>query len=664
MKTWRIVALLGLLAAMAVTFVAIEIVRRSAPTVRTGELERGDLALHASCASANEAEAMRVLDGRRDGNLPYALSVRGGASVELAYARPVALLGVVVSFTGAVPPDVQLRIGARRWPVPPPDADNESALWLDAPVTTRELVLELPKRASPVGVAEITPLPADAPLWLIAPRTHADTDSELLAVYGAPHAVRLPPSAALAPAVLSARSLVVSNSPLDARLVAGLRDAVERGANLVELGPLPNICPEARAESGAPAASLRSGAGSCTRFLEDLSARIYRLRQGDPAALDQKQQAAPEPWKAADLFVGRLAREDFDLPRADRLGYELAAALVPRDGLTVLVSPLPAAAPALLLLTADQDFLPGGAELARSAALTGSGFTLTLTATDVGGTPDIVYPEAHAPMLLPTEVATLAARGHSVGIHPNLIGIPPAQYGAIIARHAQRFAEAYGKRARVVRNHHLIWRGYVEMAELLARAGLELDLDYVSTHKSGSMPPGFMTGSGLPMRFADERGRLLPIFQQATQLDDSSFLQPDPAGLHAVEHALRERAHALLETARREHTVLTLLHHSQWWFETRGALQKDLVARAHALGVPVWGAAEWLAFSRARRATAIRARGRGVEVTTTVGGVSLLVPERARVLIDGQPRSLGAIELSGRRFGVLPLPRGTFAIDP
>ncbi len=60
-------------------------------------------------------------------------------------------------------------------------------------------------------------------------------------------------------------------------------------------------------------------------------------------------------------------------------------------------------------------------------------------------------------------------------------------------------------------------------AEDRARFGIRLDTNYY--HYPGAWigsKPGFMTGSGIPMRFADLDGSLIDVFQAATQMTDES----------------------------------------------------------------------------------------------------------------------------------------------
>jgi hypothetical protein len=412
------------------------------------------------------------------------------------------------------------------------------------------------------------------------------------------------------------------------------------------------VCADAACQSAAPLVVSRAlGAGQCVRWLGDLSLAIRTLRQGDPARAGREGGAA---FKPNELFAGPID----DVPSADRLGFALARQLTAASGIDLLVAPLPAAGEGLVVYTADQDFVPGAGELARSESAKGVGMTLTLTAADIGGKPDIVYPEASEPVLEPKQVEQLAARGHSVGIHPNLVGVSTAQYAQVIEAHVQRFRERYGVAPRIVRNHHLIWQGYATMAEILARAGLSLDLDYVS------IPAGFMTGSGLPMRFVDHAGYLIPIYQQATQLDDSAFIPEDPATLDATTQRLSARLTALLATAQREHIPLTLLHHSHWWFRSGGRLQSTLLAESNARHMTVWGAAEWLSFTEARRNTVVRRKGLGFEVDVSADRLALLIEGARQVRVDGKLSEPQRWHDATGHYLFLPLERGRHLIEP
>jgi hypothetical protein len=690
----------------------------------------GDESPHPVVASAApgqaDHDAALVLDGRRipctGDAVPHAYRPTvGRVSVALRFDPPRALSGLVLSWEGHPAADGAVRVGNLRIPVPPAGADGESVLWwgedIGEPIT--ELSVEFSVRDAASGLAEVAFLARDAEVWLVSPRTRADWDMEILATYGMPWVARAPDTADLGRFLRHARVVAVSNAALSRAGIEALRAFARAGGTLVELGPAPAICgppdldrtnaepadfvlggdvgedarwvePIARvtacdrrectdervrvserARGGAESTSLplavtsTFGRGTCTRWLGDLSAAIRSSRQGDPARAGERA-AGETHAKAADLFANRLTGPDYDVPSADRLGFALIAQLADARGPDLIVSPLPGGAPGLLVFTADQDFVPGPGVLAHSEAASGAGMTLTLTAADIGGKPDVVYPESDRGLVAPEIAQAIAARGHGLGLHPNLVGVAPALYAHVLSDHAAAFTQRFGVAPRVVRNHHVIWSGYVDMAILQARAGLRMNLDYVSVPRATNFRPGFMTGSGLPMRFSDRNGALVPIFQQATQIDDLALTTVGARDRADVLRRLSARADELLDISAREHVAITVLHHSQWWYETQGAWQKSMFVRARTLGLPVWGAAQWLNFTTARRATLLRRAADGWRGHAFAEGTTLLVEGARAVRLDGvRVEAVREMTLGGRRYSVLPpLAKGPFGVEP
>ena len=66
------------------------------------------------------------------------------------------------------------------------------------------------------------------------------------------------------------------------------------------------------------------------------------------------------------------------------------------------------------------------------------------------------------------------------------------------------------------------WSGYTIMPEVEAKYGIRLDTNYYFWPEHGSEPAGFMTGSGMPMRFSTAEGNVLDVYQAATQMTDES----------------------------------------------------------------------------------------------------------------------------------------------
>lgn len=696
--------------------------------VSTGESEPAEFAVRVWAEPEQASAAALAVDGRRGGSLPFAWQAKGRASLHFESPRERELAGVVVSWQGAPPSAATMHLGSRSEPLGAADAHGESVLWFGAsqPVARVSLSVEDAAVAEVQLLAHTAPIwliapraRADQDLELLA--TYGAPNIARIPAGGVVSAalsharaivvsnerlpepevaqlrryveagatlVELGPRPAICGAALSGEGLPAQRFVLEGQTGTGARwlDALaqqpacddascqndkvlitarpEERQAAVEHGSLAQpACADGDCQNervpkgpGSPLVVSRPlGAGQCIRWLGDLNRAIRTLRQGDAARATPRAGREGNPaFKPNELFTDPID----DVPSADRLGFALARQLTAASGMDLLVAPLPAASDGLVVYTADQDFVPGAGELARSESAKSVGMTLTLTAADIGGKPDIIYPEASEPMLERSQVEQLAERGHSVGIHPNLVGVSAEQYAQVIEAHVGRFRERYGVAPRIVRNHHLIWQGYATMAEILARAGLQLDLNYVS------IPAGFMTGSGLPMRFADSAGHLIPIYQQATQLDDSPFIPEDPATLAATTQRLSERLTELLEAAQREHIPLTLLHHSHWWFRSGGRLQATLLAEANKRSMTVWGAAEWLSFTEARRNTQIRRKGLGYEVDVSADQLALLIEGAQQVRVDGKPSAPQSWHDATGRYLVLPLPRGRHLIEP
>jgi len=538
-------------------------------------------------------------------------------------------------------------------------------------------------------------------LWV--PAQGADWESEILAGYGFPW-VRQVRDEELAQAAKTGRTWLVPNVVLDSRARETLKAAVMAGVWLIELGPKPAVCdfpaldpgvngrfrivgegldgvrwPLAVATvqgcevNGCPGATLLAhvddggvqrplvtrralGEGTCTRWLGDFAAVMQRLRQGDPARANGR--AKGRDFKPSDLFAGDLEPPDYDIPSADRLGFALAAQIMAAPGPDVMLAPLPARARGLVIFTADQDFVPGAGVLAQSAAIGHAGFTVTLTSGAVGAKPDVVFAQGEPGLMAAEDVSVLAELGHDVGVHPNLVGLPASAYGQVLVDHVAAFEEAYGVKPRIVRNHHLIWDGYTEMARLQAAAGLALNLDYVTARNTQGYVPGFMTGSGLMLRLVDDRGQVLPIFQLATQIDDYLFLPGETSSAAPALTVLTAGAIKLIAVSGREQVPVTLLHHPAWWHESHGAWQTAILSEAERQGALVWSAGQFLAFVEETRRTELERAGQRFDITNIADESVLLLEGAARWKVGGKPVRTQSLTLGGRVYQALPLPVG------
>lgn len=714
-------------------------------------------ALEASSHAAGHPPAL-VLDGRRAGALPHAWKPAGPgpAHLTITWRAPVSLRGVALDWAEA-PASYELLLDDAAVPVAP-QASGQHLVWLPAPQAASRLTVRI--AGGDGALAEIAPVHDGMRTWLVSRDGSGDWEAEVLGAYGVPTLGRVVARGAWDAVLDHARVVLVTNEAWDASGRAILRQFVERGGTVIELGPrsrvadaasgndapaageparegtgayrivdgalagvrwpvaiepdgpqpagqlpeqpagqvpgqapeqLPEQLPEQPADvlvtaaRGDTRAALvtrrRLGAGQVIRWHGDVGEAVRRLRQGDPALADRDVDGVGG-IQPADLFAGQQTRADHDLPGADLLGFALLAQIASAPGPDVFVAALPGAADSLLVLTADQDFIPADAVRMQSEAAGQAGLTALLTAEEIGARPDVSYDVAYARAaggMIPRATAeALAGRGHEIGVHPNLWQLEPGAFASAIAAHADAFAASYGKRPALVRNHHLVWEGYTEMARHHAAAGLRMNLDYMAL----AIPPhgelGFMSASALPMRFGEASGTVLPIHHQPTLLDDHVLLPAELGYQPYTLASLIARSRAVIEIACRHGLPVVVNHHPYFWLETGGAWQTALLAQARERKLEVWGAGAWLGFVERRRQTVVLDQGQGRFTVASAPGVTLLVEgtgaapaaagardaERAPRL-DGAPVAVaGRRSLAGMDVRLLTLPGGRHELEP
>jgi hypothetical protein len=322
----------------------------------------------------------------------------------------------------------------------------------------------------------------------------------------------------------------------------------------------------------------------------DWAARAVRLRQGDPSLADRDTDGNGD-IQPADLLGPESRRTnsaeaDLRLQRAlDTLGAEAGCPLPRTRG-------LPAGVEALVVLTADQDYNPDALVEPLATQLGDLGATAThlLTNPALGRPADLHVASAaerrNAPTLSAGLRDTLLADGSGLGIHP--FTADPAEITAV----AEAFAADNGFRPLTARNHHVLWSGYVQVPRAEAAAGVRLNLDALPICRGEAPCAGFLAGYGQPMRFIDETGAALPIWQQPTTVDDYSLRVSDEAARAAAGAALTQRALALLAEAARAEAPLVVNAHPNLVVLGHGWLTPVLVSpppRPAPQGLPPQG---------------------------------------------------------------------------
>jgi len=392
---------------------------------------------------------------------------------------------------------------------------------------------------------------------------------------------------------------------------------------------------------------VRTGDGSCVRWLGDLARSVQYLRQGNPNLADQDSngRGGVQPQ---DLFAGMIAPEDFRYPSADHLVEKSLALLA----IPFRLHPMPPQAKGLVIYTADQDYVPAAGVLAQSedAAVP---MTWLLTDSQVGSKPDVDFGTYSEPALAEQTLDAVRRWGSGAGVHPNLVALSADQMRSVVVEHIRRFRERIRQIPRVVRNHHLVWKGYTEMAAIHAEAGLTLNLDYMALAFRGEGALGFLNASGYAAAFAANNGHVLPILQQGTQIDDHVLL-PERFQYDGMDaEKLSRFAEQLIANANGQDPVpITVNHHPVWWYKTGGQVQARILAAARGAGSLIWSADRWLAHLQAVRTTV-------VDYDETTGILTVQSGDSDTALLLSQEGShRGSRVLGGRTYQVVAVPAG------
>ncbi|MDL1916885.1 DUF4082 domain-containing protein, partial [Anaerolineae bacterium CFX4] len=130
--------------------------------------------------------------------------------------------------------------------------------------------------------------------------------------------------------------------------------------------------------------------------------------------------------------------------------------------------------------------------------------------------------------LSPAEAYQAQQDGFEVSIHPfgpACTNWDPATATAAVASEISAWQAKYAmnRPPATNRNHCVTWTDFSTMAEASFANGIRLDTNYYYWPGAWLLDrPGFFNGTGLPMRFAQENGQMIDVYQATTQLTDES----------------------------------------------------------------------------------------------------------------------------------------------
>jgi hypothetical protein len=352
------------------------------------------------------------------------------------------------------------------------------------------------------------------------------------------------------------------------------------------------------------------GSGQAAAFTYDLPSNIALTRQGNPANANIDVDG-DYLVRTVDLFqtVGGGApwvdRDRIPIPQADeqqRLFARLVQQFVGRRRPLPQLWYFPGTAKSMLVYTSDAHWnsYSDYATLISDLSAHQAPVTMYLTAWPVVGGNSWDWPAN-------SDLQTWQAQGNTFGIHPwRLDGSTLANgFSAVNTWFANTYTVP---RSKTVRIHQLQWQGWTDGADIEASYNLGMDFSFYHWGRwlqkpDGTWPHGYITGSGLPMKFIRADGTVTSVYQQLTEMADDQLFAVNGGfeGLSGTQAVALSKS--LIDASLAGYySALTDIHHVDS-YSSSSDLQtwaKGAADYARSKGVPVWNADQWLSFTQTR----------------------------------------------------------------
>ena len=296
---------------------------------------------------------------------------------------------------------------------------------------------------------------------------------------------------------------------------------------------------DASTETTNPAVTVRNvgpNGGQAAAFTFDLARSIVTTRQGNPDWAGRNQDGLGA-IRTNDLFFGGSQPDWINLskvaiPQGDEQ-QRLLANLI--GDVTADLKPLPRFwylprdEKAAVVMTGD-DHATGGTLgrfdnfIAASPGGAGCNGAAVAAWECIRGT-SYIYP--NTPNITDAQASQYVAQGFEIALHVDTScgDYTPTSIEAIYIEQLGKLRTAFPSLPAPVSNrtHCIVWSDWASQARTEAARGIRFDTNYY--YWPGSWVgnrPGFFTGSGMPMRFGDENGSMIDVYQAATQMTDES----------------------------------------------------------------------------------------------------------------------------------------------
>jgi hypothetical protein len=385
---------------------------------------------------------------------------------------------------------------------------------------------------------------------------------------------------------------------------------------------------DAGTATGAPLVTLHTaGAGKAALWAFDLALSVALTRQGNPAQAHQERDGL-EGIRACDMFVDWIDLDRIEIPQADEQQRLLVNLIqqCSRGGPQPRLWYFPVAAGAVLAATGDahQNVWPSIEGVLARVERHGGRMSIYYTpptiacahrigrkvrwwASDLPVVGDAIG--EGFPLPSPARIAVWRERGHEFGMHPF---VESGLEQGLNTFWNDFVKYAYGPVSPTVRTHRILWHAWVETARAQSAYGIRMNLDYYHVgpaflRADGQSVFGHFTGSGLPMKFVDERGAIVNVYQQNTQLVDEHLLDALGGKARLTPDEAIAVSRRLIDLSLKQYpAALAMQSHVDPYeiggagAEAAGRWLDGTLEYAAANSVPILPAEQWLAFSEAR----------------------------------------------------------------
>lgn len=416
--------------------------------------------------------------------------------------------------------------------------------------------------------------------------------------------------------------------------------------------------PDADSSTTTPAiARHHYGKGTVVCFTYDFLWNLMCLRQGDPSLSRAGARGRARCLAPQDLFRGVLDDHLASIPQADIHQHILSNLILElTEGQTPLPRwyTLPGSAKSLLVVTGD------GCATPRKEH-----FEQEIAEVEAHGGRMTFYFYFDSPVAADrASNCQWISRGHATSVHPFFDNGDASTVNAAIRRSVGAYRMMYGTWPKTTRTHCLRWSGYTDQADIYAAAGIKMDLSYIS---HGDRMPIYMSGSGLPMRFADPDRGVIDCYQQSTHFSDDALMNPVPYGYGlTTQEATMQYLQAMDRNMDRYHTPITINVHPANYTRFSGDWMHNTLSYAKRRCLPIWSADQWLTFWEAREqaeftSTDIQSHSLCFQVQAhqSAACVTMMIPVQhngvpiTAVQVDGQKRAFSRALVWGRGYALV-----------